>query len=91
MDLGTCEGVDPTNRAAERALRDAVLWRKMSFGTHSAQGSRSVERMLSVHATLRQQGRHLLEYLTQVHEAVRCGRRAPCLLADSATTMALAA
>src|SRR5262249_48959736 len=42
------EGVEPTNNAAERALRHAVLWRKGSGGTDSARGSRFVERALSV-------------------------------------------
>ena len=50
-------GVEPTNNAAERALRPAVLWRKGSFGTHSAAGSRFAERMLTIAATLKQQGR----------------------------------
>ena len=30
------EGVEPTNNAAERAIRPGVLWRKGSFGTQSA-------------------------------------------------------
>src|SRR5262245_55092903 len=55
------EGVEPTNNAAERALRHAVLWRKGSGGTDSQRGSRFVERVLSVRATCRQQGRGLLE------------------------------
>jgi transposase len=58
------EGVEPTNNAAERALRHAVCWRKMSFGTDSAGGSRFVERVLTVVATCRQQGRDVLEFLT---------------------------
>lgn len=41
------EGVEPTNNAAERALRHGVLWRKSSFGTQSADGSRFVERMMT--------------------------------------------
>ena len=36
------QGVEPTNNAAERALRRAVLWRRKSFGTQSETGSRSV-------------------------------------------------
>ncbi len=47
------KGVEPTNNAAERALRPAVLWRKGSFGTHSGQGSRFVESILTVRATLK--------------------------------------
>jgi transposase len=57
-------GIEPTNNAAERALRHAVLWRKSSGGTASEWGSRLVERVLSVAATCLQQGRNVLEYLT---------------------------
>jgi len=58
------EGVDPTNNWSERSLRIAVIWRKLSFGTHSANGSRFVERMLTITTTLRQQQRNVIEYLT---------------------------
>ncbi len=57
------EGVEPTNNAAERALRPAVLWRKGSFGSDSEAGSRFAERLLTVVATCRQQGRGLLDFL----------------------------
>jgi transposase len=60
------EGVEPTNNAAERALRRAVLWRRKSFGTQSAEGSRFVGRVLTAVESLRQQGRDVLEYLTGV-------------------------
>ena len=62
-------GVEPTNNAAERALRRAVLWRRKSFGTQSAEGSRFVERILTAVATLRQQGRDVLAYLTDACRA----------------------
>jgi transposase len=58
-------GIEPTNNSAERALRHAVLWRKSSGGTASDWGSRFVERVLSVAATCRQQGRNVLEFLTE--------------------------
>jgi len=74
------EGVEPTNNAAERALRHGVLWRKSSFGTQSAAGSRFVERMLTVVATLRQQQRPVLEYLTQACQAALSGQTPPSLL-----------
>jgi transposase len=45
-------GVEPTNNAAERALRPGVLWRKGSCGTQSEDGSRFVETMMTVVATL---------------------------------------
>jgi transposase len=73
-------GVEPTNNAAERALRPGVLWRKGSFGTQSAEGSRFVESMMTVVATLKQQQRNVLEYLTEACEAVLRGEAAPSLL-----------
>jgi len=74
------EGVEPTNNAAERAIRPGVLWRKGSFGTQSAQGSRFVETMLTVVATLKQQHRNVLAYLTDACQAAYAGMPAPSLL-----------
>jgi transposase len=74
------QGVEPTNNAAERALRHAVLWRKSSGGTASEWGSRFVERVLSVTATCRQQGRNVLEFLTDCFRARSGGRPAPSLI-----------
>jgi transposase len=74
------EGVEPTNNAAERALRHAVLWRKTSHGTDSEAGSQFVENILTVVATCRQQGRNLLEYLTQCCQASVRGMKPPSLL-----------
>lgn len=74
------EGVEPTNNAAERALRPAVLWRKGSFGTQSDAGDRFAERILTVAATCRQQGRDLLAYLTDAVTAHATGAAAPTLL-----------
>jgi transposase len=73
-------GVSPTNNAAERAERHAVIWRRISGGTDSARGSRFVERMLSVVATCRQQGRNVLDYLRSCFEAARSGQASPSLL-----------
>ena len=72
--------VEPTNNAAERALRPAVLWRKGAFGSDSPHGLRFVERFLSVAATCRQQGRHLLTFLTDALTASWAGRPPPQLL-----------
>jgi len=80
----TRRGVEPTNNAAERALRHAVVWRKTSFGTDSEGGSRFVERMLTVVATLRCQGRNVLEYVTAACQAGLLGRAAPSLLPERA-------
>ena len=74
------EGVEPTNNASERALRHAVIWRKLSFGTQSAAGSRFVETMLSVIETCRQQNRNLFSFVTQAIEAHFAGQPTPSLL-----------
>jgi len=84
------EGIEPTNNAAERAIRPAVLYRKGCFGTHSAEGSRFVERILTVTMTLRQQNRNVLDFLTQACVAVAHGHRPPSLLPTRRITRALA-
>ena len=61
--------VEPTNNSAERIVRQGVLWRKSSFGTQSERGARYVERVLTVCATCRLQGRSVIEYL---REACSC-------------------
>jgi len=78
-------GVEPTNNAAERALRPAVLWRKGSFGTQSADGSHFVERIMTVAATCKQQGRGLLDFLVAAITAARLGLPPPSLLPVAAT------
>ena len=75
------EEVEPTNNAAERALRPAVLWRKGSFGSDAEAGSRFAERLLTVVATCRQQGRLPLDFLVGAGEAVLHGATAPSLIA----------
>ena len=78
---GVCHaGVEPTNQAAERAIRPSVLRRKGSFGTHSSEGSQFGEAMMTVVATLKQQPRNVLDYLTVACEATVCGKPAPSLL-----------
>ena len=75
-------GVEPTNNAAERAVRSGVLWRKGSFGTQSENGSRFVERMMTTVATLKQQKRNVLHYLIVACNAHIKGENAPSLLPD---------
>jgi transposase len=74
------EGIEPTNNAAERALRHAVLWRRSSFGTQSAAGSRFVENILTIAATCRQQNRSVLETLTALLAAPSTEKPALSLL-----------
>ena len=75
------EGVSPTNNDAERALRHAVIWRKLSFGTQSAAGSRFVETMLTVIETCRQQHTNAFDYIIRAMEAHFNAKTPPKLLA----------
>jgi transposase len=84
------EGVEPTNNAAERALRPAALRREGSGGTDSSRGSRFVERVLSVRETCRQQGFGLLEYLVDCCQAQLEGKDAPSLLPGTSSQLEVA-
>jgi transposase len=74
------EGVEPTNNTAERAVRHAVLYRKASYGTHCQNGSRFIERILSVHASLRQQQRSILQFVRDACHASLHQTTAPSFL-----------
>ena len=63
------EGVEPTNNSAERAVRHGVIVRKVSGGTKSEGGSRFIERILTVRATLRLQRRPMLQFILDACEA----------------------
>jgi transposase len=82
-------GIEPTNNAAERALRHAVLWRKSSGGTASEWGSRFVERVLSVVATCRQQGRNVLDFLTDCLRAQPLGIQLSSLVRSPAVAQCI--
>jgi transposase len=77
LDVG---GVEPTNNMSERALRPAVIWRKLSFGTQSAQGSRFVETILTVVETCHRQSRNSFQYLTAALQAHFANQPIPSLL-----------
>jgi transposase len=62
------------------------LWRRRSFGTHSAAGSRFAERLLTVAATLKQQHRNIVDYLTAACDAPLHGTSAPSLLPTVSVT-----
>jgi len=74
------EGMEPTNNFGERQVRPGAMWRRISFGTQSEDGSRFVERMLTTVATLRQQKRNVLEFLTDAYVARLAEKPAPSLL-----------
>jgi transposase len=81
VDVGNSAcGIEPTNNASERALRHAVIWRKLSFGTQSAAGSRFVETILTAVETCRQQRRNLFAFLSKTNQAAQAHRQPPTLL-----------
>ncbi len=74
------EEVEPTNNRAERGLRGAVIYRKISLGSQSNAGERFAERMLSVSQTCRLQGRSLFGFLVEAITASARASPAPSLV-----------
>jgi transposase len=72
-------GIEPTNNHAERALRSAVIYRKLSLGSQSTAGEQHTARLLSAHTTCRLQHRSLHLYLTNAISAHARGHPAPLL------------
>ena len=75
-------GIEPTNNAAERALRQSAIQRKISHGVQSRQGAIGRSRLLTVTTTLRQQGRAVWQFLEQAWIAHHRGGVMPSLLPD---------
>jgi transposase len=73
------DGVEPTNNHAERGLRGAVIYRKLSLGSQSDQGERTIERLLSASITCRLRKQSLFAYLTEVITAHARGDPIPGL------------
>ena len=73
------DGVEPTNNHAERGLRGAVIYRKLSLGSQSERGERTIERLLSASVTCRLQERSLFAYLSDVLTASIRGDPIPAL------------
>ena len=75
--------MDPFASLGERFHHHLIqrqLLRQPELIPQSEAGSRFVESMLTVVATLKQQNRNVLEYLTAAHEAALRGEPAPSLL-----------
>jgi transposase len=72
-------GIEPTNNHAERALRGAVIYRKLSLGSQSEEGEQRIGRLLSIHTTCRLQHRPLHAYLTNAIAAHNRGHPVPLL------------
>ena len=71
-------GIDPTNNAAERAMRHPVLMRKLQGGTQ--QTVSALVRPIHLCDTCWLQGRPLLDWLTDVTTAAHHGQPVPSLL-----------
>lgn len=73
------ERIEPTNNKAERALRHAVIDRRITQGTRGENGSRWLERFWSIRETCRQQDRPLFDYLVQAITRHTAGQPVPRL------------
>ncbi len=78
--------MEPTNNGGEREIRHPVEYRKMCFGTDSEQGSKFVGNIMTVTATLRRQGRNVLEFLVACYIAYNNGTKPPSLLPSADAT-----
>jgi len=71
--------IEPTNNKAERALRHAVIDRRITQGTRGQTGSQWLERFWSIRETCRQQDRPLFDYLVQAITRHTASQPAPRL------------
>jgi transposase len=76
------ERVEPTNNLAEQIIRKAVIWRKMSFGTQSKRGANYAERILTISATCRLQGRSIIAYIRNACHCHSNNQPVPSLLPE---------
>jgi Transposase IS66 family len=72
-------GVESTNNHAERALRSAVIYRKLCLPSQSEGGELRTTRLLSAHTTCRLQRRSLFAYLSDAIAAHARGKPTPLL------------
>ena len=77
------EGVEPTNNAAERAIRPAVQWLKISFGNQSAEGELLTARLLTVERSCILQRKNPFQFLVDAVTAYRKGAPSPSLVSVS--------
>lgn len=77
--FATHDGVQPTNNHAERSLRSAVIYRKLSLGSQSQNGEKRTQRLLSASITCRLQHRSLFQYLSELLAAHARGDPIPSL------------
>ncbi len=81
-------GVEPTNNAAERAIRHGVIWRKQSHGPKSEAGAKYLANIWSVVETCRQLGRQVWDFLADCFDVAQAGRPLPRLVAPKVQPLA---
>jgi len=79
-------GLEPTNNAAEQAIRQVVIDRHVTQGTRSERGRAWCERIWTTIATCRQHGHDLLSFLEQSYRALLTDIPPPTLLPATATS-----
>jgi len=82
----TTPGMEPTNNAAEQAIRFVVIDRHIKQGTRSIKGRNASERIWTVIATCALQGRSAFEFILRAVEAHFKGQPPPSLLPETADT-----
>ncbi len=76
----TTPGVEPTNNAAEQAIRFVVIDRRITQGTRGTNGQRWSERIWTTMATCAAQGRSTFKFISQAMDAHFSGAEPPSLL-----------
>jgi transposase len=73
-------GIEPTNNQTEQAIRHLVIDRHITQGTRGKRGQRWCERVWTVIATCRQQGRRVFAFFCDALNAHFQQKPAPSLL-----------
>jgi transposase len=76
----TMPGIEPTNNQTEQAIRHIVIDRHITQGTRGQRGQRWCERVWTMIATCRQQGRRVFEFFCNALNAHFRQETAPSLL-----------
>ena len=84
--FASAPGVQPTNNHAERSLRGAVIYRKLSLDSQSEEGEQRIAQLLSASITCRLQHRSLHAYLIDLLNAHARGDPTPLLSKNSPGT-----
>jgi transposase len=79
-------GLEPTNNAAERAIRQVVIDRHVTQGTRSEHGRAWCERIWTTIATCRQHGRDLLSFLEQSYRSLLTDTPPPTMVVAPITS-----